>query len=68
MLEVFFPECYGIVGQPVVADAVDVFAGQADVVVGEVSVIGGELESISIVINIKSVLYVILKFAVSMKT
>ena len=42
-LEVFFPEGDGVVGQPVIFDAGDVFVGQADVVVGEVGFVGGEL-------------------------
>jgi len=42
-LEEFLPEGDRVVGEPVVADAVDVFAGEADVVVGEVGVVWGEL-------------------------
>ena len=39
-LEVFFPEGYGVVGQPVGFYGRDVGAGEADVVVGEVGVFG----------------------------
>ena len=42
-LEVLLPEGDGVVGEPVVLDAGDVFAGEADIVVGEVGVVGGEL-------------------------
>lgn len=43
-LEVFLPEADGVVGKPVIlADRVDVFAGEPYVVVAQVWVVGGKL-------------------------
>lgn len=52
VLEVFFPEGYGVVREPVVFDCGHVFAGEADVVVGEVGVVGGELEGGGLLVGV----------------
>lgn len=41
--EPFLPEGYGVVGEPVVLDAVDIVLCEADVVVAEIWIFGGKL-------------------------
>jgi hypothetical protein len=54
-LQVLFPECNGIVSEPIVLDALHIFVGQSDVVVGEVGFVWRELEFVSIEFSLAAV-------------